>query len=104
MLTHACGEEMSDPATDNPLTQLLDGTLSAYDFAVMEHGFAPHGRDYRFVLEDSRCSVPGTYELTFTHVVKLAYETRVSDNDWPTSWKDEFTDYSKWQAAGEPDG
>jgi hypothetical protein len=91
-------------AADNPLTGLLDGTLSVCDFGVLEHGFAPHGRDYRFVIQDSLCGNPGTYELTFKHVVDLKYETRVSENAWQISWTDEFTDYEKWKASGEPEG
>lgn len=95
---------MSDDATENPLTKLLKGALSEYDFGVLEHGFAPHGRDYRFVIQDSLCNDPGTYELTFTHVVDLKYETRVAEKVWPISWADEFTDYAKWKASGEPEG
>jgi hypothetical protein len=30
---------MSDNATGNPLANLLNGTLSEYDFGVLEHGF-----------------------------------------------------------------
>ena len=89
---------------DNPLSKLLNGTLSEFDFGVTEHGFASHGRDYRFMIQDSLCIDPGTYELTFTHVVDLKYETRVGDRIWPISWGDEFTDYAKWQASGEPEG
>lgn len=70
----------------------------------MEHGFLPHGRDYRFVIQDSLCRDPGTYELVFTHVVDLKYQTRVGDNVWPQSWGDEFTDYAKWTESGEPEG
>jgi hypothetical protein len=95
---------MSDEATENPLTRLLKGTLSEYDFGVLEHGFAPHGRDYRFLIQDSLCRDPGTYELTFTHVVDLKYETRVREKVWPISWSDEFTDYARWRASGEPEG
>jgi hypothetical protein len=58
---------MSGDATENPLTELLKGALSEYDFGVLEHGFAPHGRDYGFVIQDSLCNDPGTYELSFTH-------------------------------------
>lgn len=94
----------SDNGTENPLGKLLDGTLSEYDFGVLEHGFFPHGRDYRFVIQDSLCSDPGTYELTFTHVVDLKYETRVGEKVWQISWTDEFTDYAQWKSAGEPDG
>ncbi len=74
---------MCDDATENPLTKLLNGALSEYDFGVLEHGFAPHGRDYRFVIQDSLCNDPGTYQLTFTHVVDLKYQTRVAEKVWP---------------------
>ncbi|HJQ61052.1 MAG TPA: hypothetical protein VJ890_29375 [Vineibacter sp.] len=71
----------------------------------MNHGFAVHGRDYVIVIQLALASRhPGTYELTFTHVVELAFETRVRDDVWPTSWSDEFIDYSAWLTAGEPDG
>jgi hypothetical protein len=56
------------------------------------------------VIQDSLCSDPGTYELTFTHVVDLKYETRVAEKVWPISWTEEFTDYVRWEAAGEPEG
>ena len=95
---------MSGDVTENPLTKLLRGELSEYDFGILEHGFVPHGRDYRFVIQDSLCSDPGTYELTFTHVVDLRYETRVAEEVWPMSWADEFTDFAKWKASGEPKG
>ena len=94
----------SDDGTRNPLGDLLKGTLSEYDFGVLEHGFFPHGRDYRFVIQDSLCRDPGTYELTFTHVVDLKYETRVGEQVWKISWADEFTNYAKWKTSGAPDG
>ena len=95
---------MSNDTTGHPLANFLNGTLSEYDFGVLEHGFVPHGRDYRFVIQDSLCRDPGTYELTFTHVVDLKYETRVGEKVWQISWTDEFTDYARWKASGEPDG
>src|SRR5215469_6263109 len=100
--TKAFGGCVSDMATENPLTELLKGALSEYDFAVFEHGFRPHGRDYRFLIQDSLCAIPGTYELTFTHVVDLEYETRVGESIWSKSWADVFTDYAMWKAVGEP--
>jgi hypothetical protein len=90
--------------TENPLADLMNGTLSECDFGVLEHGSLSHGRDYRFVIQDSLCRDPGTYELTFTHVVDLDYETRVGDKTWQISWADEFTDYAKWTRSGEPEG
>jgi hypothetical protein len=86
------------------LAALLGGALCEYDFAVLEHGFVPHGRDYRFVIQDKLCANPGTYELVFTHVVDLKYETRVADELWKISWTDEFTNFADWKASGEPDG
>jgi hypothetical protein len=95
---------MSDNATENPLSELLNGVLSEYDFGVLQHGFAPHGRDYRFLIQDSLCINPGTYELIFTHVVDLKYETRVGEKIWPLSWSDEFIDFKGWKDSGKPEG
>jgi hypothetical protein len=74
---------------ENPLRVVMRDWLPEIDFGVMQHGFAPHGRDYVFVLE-----VAGTYELTLTHVVELHYETRVHDEVWPVSWDDRLTDFA----------
>lgn len=74
------------------------------DVGVMSHGFAEHGRDYVFVLEDSISARPGGYRLTFTHVVELDYQTALSAETWLASWSDDFTDYQQWETAGEPDG
>lgn len=78
--------------------------LHPLDFAVLGHGWARHGRDYLIVAQDTLGSDPGTHELTFTHCVRLDYETRVRDDVWPRSWSDEFVDYQAWLDAGEPDG
>lgn len=83
----------------NPLRAISEDWLPEIDFGVMSHGFAPHGRDYVFIVEAA-----GTYELTLTHVVDVHVETRVLDDVWPTSWDDVFTDYPAWEAAGHPDG
>jgi hypothetical protein len=88
----------------NPLADHLARWLPAVDVAVLGHGFAAHGRDYSFVLQDAVGPEPGTFELIFTHVVQLNYETRVRDDGWRDSWDDRFTDYARWEAAGEPDG
>lgn len=91
-------------STLNPLAKHLSDWLPEVDVALLGHGFAAHGRDYRFVIQDSIGPKPGTYELTFTHVVQFAHETRVRDDVWPNSWDDVFLDYERWQAAGEPSG
>jgi hypothetical protein len=88
----------------NPLAEALADWLPEIDFGVMRHGFAPHGRDYSFVVEVGGAERGATYELTFTHVVQLKYETRVHDQVWPTSWNDVLLDYAAWEAAGHPDG
>lgn len=71
---------------------------------MLGHGWAEHGRDYLVVVQDMLGSDPGTHELTFTHCVRLDYETRVRDDVWPISWSDEFLDYQGWVDAGEPSG
>lgn len=71
---------------------------------MLGHGFAPHGRDYSLVIQDSIGPKPGTSELTFTHVVQFTYETRVRDDVWPNSWDDVFLDYQQWQLTGERSG
>jgi len=88
----------------NPLQKLIDAGLPEMDTGVMRHGFADHGRDYIIILEDSISRRPGRYRLTFTHVVELQMRTEVGPDVWRRSWSDEFTDYQRWEAAGEPDG
>lgn len=83
----------------NPLRAVMQAWLPEFDFAVLRHGFADHGRDYAFIVQTG-----GTYELVLTHVVEMHYETRVRDDVWPESWDDRLTDWAEWQAAGQPDG
>lgn len=83
----------------NPLSAFLSDWLPEVDFGVLQHGFAPHGRDYILILQAA-----ATYEVTLTHVVEAHYETRVADEVWPVSWGDILTDYTAWEAAGSPDG
>ena len=66
--------------------------LPQRDFGVLHHALASHGRDYVMILEIGGVHEPGTYEVRFTHCVELAYETRVSDEVWPRSCSEEFTD------------
>jgi hypothetical protein len=64
-----------------------------------------HGRDYVIVAQfGGVLRTAGTYELCFTHCVEMSCETRVQDAAWLASWTDEFIDYERWKAAGEPDG
>jgi len=89
--------------TTHPVDDLLR-SFPDLDFAVLEHGFAPHGRDYTVIAQYGGVRDPGTYQLEFTHCVKAEIETRVSGGAWPASWRDEFTNYDRWLAAGSPDG
>jgi hypothetical protein len=86
----------------HPLDELLKW-LPEVDFAVLEHRFASHGRDYIALIE---CLSPnqGQHEIAFTHCVRADCETRVGDEVWPESWTDEFTDHERWTSAGEPSG
>ncbi len=87
----------------HPVKQFLEW-FPENDFAVLDHGFARHGRDYYVVAETLFGPDPGRYLLLFTHVVTAAIVTRVRDDVWTDSWDDVFTDYAAWERAGEPDG
>ena len=84
----------------HPLDELLKW-LPEVDFAVLQHRFASHGRDYIVLIEDLN---QGQHEIAFSHCVRTDCETRVRDEVWPKSWGDEFTDYERWTSAKEPDG
>ncbi|GGF26144.1 hypothetical protein GCM10011611_35250 [Aliidongia dinghuensis] len=84
---------------EHPLRQPMREWLPEFDFGVLHHGFAQHGRDYVLILQ-----AMGIYELTLTHVVEHRYQTAVRDDLWSVSWDDSFTDGDAWQAAGMPDG
>ncbi len=87
----------------HPLHDILRW-FPAMDFAVLAHGFAPHGRDYFVHVQDCLGRDPGEHRFEFTHIVHLNYETRVLDAVWPSSWEDVFLDYEEWQRSGEPGG
>ena len=89
--------------SDHPIAQLLEW-LPECDFAVLDHGLAPHGRDYQLTIEHSGTKAPGRHKLVFTHVPEFSVVTEVRDDVWPESWSDVFTDYGAWERAGEPEG
>ena len=74
------------------------------DFGVMAHGFLPHGRDYSILVENNLGKVQGRHTLCFTHVVEMNYSTGVEDDTWRKSWSEDFTDFKRWESAGEPGG
>lgn len=88
----------------NPLSILIEAGLPEIDVGVMSHGFSDHGRDYEFVIEDCIGAHPGTYRLTFTHVVAMEYSTALAAPHWIQAWSDDFIDYDRWEAAGAPPG
>ena len=88
----------------HPLSRLLDDLLPEMDVGVVSHGFAPHGRDYVLLIQNSFPVRPGTYRVTFTHAVEVAVSTALDDNAWQHSWSDDFIDYERWKAVGTPDG
>ena len=74
------------------------------DVGVVSHGFAPHGRDYVLLIQNSFPVRPGPYRVTFTHAVEVAFTTTVGDDVWQRAWADDFIDYERWEAVGTPDG
>lgn len=86
---------------ENPLAALIKNGFPDLDFAVLSHGFLPHGRDYYLTVQEALCGDPGTHSLLFTHVAKATLETRVRDDVWLKSWDDVFLDY---EASVDMDG
>jgi hypothetical protein len=89
--------------SEHPLAQLADW-FHDRDFAVLDHGFLPHGRDYMVVVESALGKNPGRHRFQFTHVVSVIYMTRVPPDGWQMSWEDTFIDFEAWEAAGTPAG
>jgi hypothetical protein len=87
----------------HPLEPLFDW-FPDRDFAVLDHGFLPHGRDYSMVVESVLGKDPGRHRLQFTHIVVAVYSTRLDDEHWERSWDDTFVDYEEWERAGTPPG
>jgi hypothetical protein len=87
----------------HPLNELFKWFPNS-DFAVLDHGFLPHGRDYALVAETSMGTEPGRHQLQFTHVVEMSYLTALDQEAWSKSWGEEFVNYEDWTAAGEPEG
>lgn len=79
--------------TIHPVSALTTDWLPECDFAVLNHGFATHGRDYQIIIQDSIGSRPGTHRLTFTRVVRADCQTALSAEGWSRSWDDVFLDY-----------
>ena len=79
------------------------------DVGILNHGFAPHMRDYDIVFEalwgtKEWADAKGTYRLRLTHCPEATTTTAVSDSGWKQAWSDTFIDYSQWLAGGEPPG
>lgn len=76
-----------------------DGLL--FDTAISRHGFTPYMRDYEVVVVVPRGS---QHVFRFSHCPFVEVFTGVRDEVWRHSWDDVFTDYSAWEAAGQPAG
>ena len=79
------------------------------DVGILQHGFAPHMRDYDVVFEAlwgkaEWGDAKGAYRLRFTHCPEVSARTTVADAAWREAWSDVFIDFARWEAAGEPDG
>lgn len=79
--------------TVHPVSALTTEWLPEYDFAVLNHGFPAHGRDYQIIIQDSIGPRPGTHRLTFTHVVRADCRTALTAEGWSGSWDDVFLDH-----------
>lgn len=88
-----------------------------FDSAIVSHGFTEYLRDYDVVIDvpaalpadvpigDTTGSyIQGRYRYRFTHCPEVRVVTTVRDDVWRLSWDDTFTDYERWEAAGNPEG
>lgn len=80
-------------SANNPVKDLMEQGLPDCDFAVLSHGFRPHGRDYQVDLQDDISSRPGAYRLVFSHVTVVDYKTALSPKTWAESWDDRLLDW-----------
>lgn len=87
--------------TAHPVSALTTEWLPEYDFAVLNHGFVTHGRDYQIIIQDGIGAKPGTHRLTFTHVVRADCQTALSAEGWSGSWDDVFLD---WELSKDMEG
>lgn len=87
--------------TAHPVSALVTEWLPECDFAVLNHGFVTHGRDYQIIIQDSIGARPGTHRLTFTHVVRADCQTALSAQGWSGSWDDVFLD---WELSKDMEG
>jgi hypothetical protein len=87
----------------------LDQHGSFLDVGILQHGFAPHMRDYDIVFEalwgrEEWGDAKGTYRLRFTHCPEASTTTAVPDACWRQAWSDVYIDHAQWVAADEPEG
>ena len=87
----------------HPLEKLFEW-FPDRDFAVLDHGFLQHGRDYSMVVESALGKDPGRHRFQFTHVVAMTYSTRISADLWQASWNDLYVNFDEWEVAGMPAG
>ena len=85
----------------NEIQRVLSET-DPFDLPIVGHGFKEYNRDYQIDVE-----IPGTGNETrsiaylFRGCVEARYEYLAPA---PISMDDTFIDWSRWQAAGSPDG
>jgi hypothetical protein len=91
------------------LRERFDHYAGFLDVGILRHGFAAHMRDYDVLFEalwgrEKWADQKGTYLLRFTHCPEVVLTTAVSPATWKQSWSDDFIEYDRWLAAGEPKG
>jgi hypothetical protein len=75
------------------------------DAGILAHGFTPYKRDYFFHIETLwKEPLAGQYLLLFRHCYEFDYNIVAEPKILTESWEDLFTDFEKYQAAGEPEG
>ncbi len=82
-----------------------------FDSWVLGHGPTEYVRDYDLVVatpaakpDGSGSYIAGHYRVRFSHSPIQRCETVLEAETWRSAWRDPFTNFDSWRAAGEPAG
>src|SRR5438128_12535812 len=86
-----------------PIRAALDNML---DTPLVRHGFMPYNRDYAVVYEIPESATGPDQGCSFTYLFRACVEAHYTGSFHHSMFplNDDFIDYERWRAAGEPDG
>jgi hypothetical protein len=78
----------------------------AFDMPILRHGFTAYNRDYELVWRVPKSFQGPDRGCTYTYLFRACAEAQYTGSFDPSMFPldDTFIDYTRWQAAGEPNG